>query len=435
MSNQGSAPADATLARISRRIALIGAATTALLVTAHPALAGDTLTFSVMESGTYDKAAQEVAQKFKEKTGTEVKISAFPWATLRQNNTTDLISGTNQYQVMSGGYYLADSYSYFAPLSDYIKRDNYASGMIPGLLDPGRSEYVGSDNVGVPYGIDAFGLLYNTDMLAKAGVKPEFKTWADVTAACKTIVEKNPGVACFSHSTGNPEQIGAFFFSGYPGSYINKDGKYQLETDKAVKAAEDIAALWKFLPEKGTALTFDEAHQLFRDGKVAMCITWPSFVTNSLDKEGSPIKGKWSMAPFPGEGFPWLSLWQLFLPKATKDKDTAWAWMKAFAGPENAKSNLVDHNIGSVWTAVYEDPELKAKNAHFWPALLDGFKRAKNPPLSGEAQDFLTNTLQDIANGRAKAADGIKAVNDKWATLTVPPALMTAATGSGLVVK
>jgi hypothetical protein len=141
------------------------------------------------------------------------------------------------------------------------------------------------------------------------------------------------------------------------------------------------------------------------------------------------------MAPFPGEGFPWLSLWQLFLPKATKDKDTAWAWMKAFAGPENAKSNLVNHNIGSVWTAVYEDPGLKAKNAHFWPALLDGFKRAKNPPLSGESQDFLTNTLQDIANGRVKADDGIKAVNDKWATLAVPPALMTAAKGSGLVAK
>ena len=35
---------------------------------------------------------------------------AFPWAVLRQNNTTDLITGAGQYQVMSGGYYLADVY-------------------------------------------------------------------------------------------------------------------------------------------------------------------------------------------------------------------------------------------------------------------------------------------------------------------------------------
>jgi ABC-type glycerol-3-phosphate transport system substrate-binding protein len=138
------------------------------------------------------------------------------------------------------------------------------------------------------------------------------------------------------------------------------------------------------------------------------------------------------MVKFPGAGFPWLSLWQLFVPKTTKDKDAAWAWMKSFAGPENAKKNLVEHNIGSVWQAVYEDSELKGKNGHFWPALLDGFERAKNPPLSGEAQDFLTNTLQDIANGRVSPADGIKAVNAKWATLAVPPALAFAAKGAGL---
>jgi multiple sugar transport system substrate-binding protein len=161
-------------------------------------------------------------------------------------------------------------------------------------------------------------------------------------------------------------------------------------------------------------------------------VTWPSFVTNSLDADGSAIKGKWGMVKFPGEGFPWLSLWQLFVPKTTKNIDLAWAWIKAYAGPENAKKNLVEHNIGSVWLAVYDDPELKQKKAHFWPALLDGFGRAKNPPLSGEAQDFLTNTLQDIANGRVTAAAGIKAVNDKWATIPVPPALATAAKGSGL---
>ena len=55
--------------------------------------------------------------------------------------------------------------------------------------------------------------------------------------------------------------------------------------------------------------------------------------------------------------------------------------------------------------------------------MLEGFARAKNPPLSGEAQDFLTNTLQDIANGRVSPADGIKSVNEKWATIPVPPPL------------
>ncbi len=392
------------------------------------------LNFSVMESGTYDKAASQIAAEFAS-TGTDVKVFAFPWAVLRQNNTTDLISGTNQFDVMSGGYYLADVYSYFSTLDDYIARDNYGEGMIAGLLSPGRSEFVAGKSIGIPYGIDAYGLIYNTEMLEKAGVPPEFASWADLAAAYDKIVAANPGTACFSHATGSPEQIGGIFFSGYAGTYISKDGKYALDVPAATAAAEEITALWKYLPEKGTALTFDEAHQLFKDQQVAITVTYPSFITNSLDAEGSPVAGKWGMSKFPGQGFPWLSLWQLFIPSATEDKDAAWAWIKAYAGPENAKRNLVEHNIGSVWAATYEDPELKERNAHFWPALTAGFAAAKNPPLSGEAQDLLTNTLQDIVNGRVSAADGIGSVAAQWANIPVPPAMLEAAAGSDLQEK
>ena len=326
--------------RMPARTAVAAAALLATALGTVTARAAE-LTFSVMESGTYDKAAKAIADDFKAKTGTTVKVAAFPWAVLRQNNTTDLISGTGQYQVMSGGYYLADVYSYFAPLTEWIKKDEYAKGMIPHLMEPGRSEWNDGQPVGIPYGIDAYGLLVNKELLGKAGVTADFKDWAAVTAACETIEAKLPGIACFSHSTGNPEQIGAFFLSQYDGPYLSKDGKYQLDEAKATAAAAVLPPLWKHLPKNATALTFDEAHQLFKDGKVAMLVTWPSFVTNALDADDSKIKGKWGMAPFPGPGFPWLSMWQLFVPKATADKDAAWAWIKAFAGPENAKSNLV----------------------------------------------------------------------------------------------
>lgn len=412
-------------------------AAAALLALALPfatAAAAEDITFSVMESGTYDVAAKEIAEEVKAAGGPTVNIVAFPWAVLRQNNTTDLISGTKQYDVMSGGYYLADVYAYFQPLDDLIAGDDYGKGMIANLMSPGRSEFVEGKQIGIPYGIDAFGLLYNTELLAKAGVEPNFATWADVAAACPKI-EEATGKACFSHATGSPEQIGAFFFSAYPGAYVTADGKYALDAASATKAAEEIAALWPFLPDNGTAMSFDEAHQVFKDGGAAMLVTWPSFITNALDADDSPVKGKWAMADFPGEGFTWLSLWQLFVPNDTKDRAAAWTWIKAFAGPENAKRNLIAHNIGSVWTATYDDPEVAGPRAHFLPALLAGFARAKNPPLSGEAQDFLTNTLQEIANGRMSAADGIASVNATWAGIPVPPALLEAAKGSDLVAK
>ncbi len=97
--------------------------------------------------------------------------------------------------------------------------------------------------------------------------------------------------------------------------------------------------------------------------------------------------------------------------------------------------NLTEHNIGSVWTATYEDAALAAERSHYWPALTAGFANAKNPPLSGEAQDFLTNTLQDVANGRTEAAAAIESVNSAWASIPVPPALLEAAMGSDLAAE
>ena len=88
-----------------------------------------------------------------------------------------------------------------------------------------------------------------------------------------------------------------------------------------------------------------------------------------------------------------------------------------------------------MWKATYEDADLAAARKHYWPALTAGFARAKNPPLSGEAQDFLTNTLQDIANGRVSPADGVASINEAWANIPVPPAMLEAAKGSGLQAK
>ncbi len=390
------------------------------------------LAFSVMESGTYNKAAEALAPAFEKQTGAKLKIVAFPWAILRQNNTTDLVTGANQYQVMSGGYYLADVYSYFTPLTEFINKDDYAKGMIPGLMQPGHSEWNEGQQIGIPYGVDAYGLLVNTEILKQAGVTPDFKDWDAVAAACDKIAAVSAGTSCIAHSTGNPEQIGAFFFSTYDGSFIDKEGHYALESGKAVAAAAELPKLWKYLPKNGAAMSFDEAGALFRDGKVAMLVDWPSFVSKSLDADGSAVRGKWTQVRFPGKGFPWLSLWQIFVPKTAPDPTLAWTWIKTFAGPEHARANYVDYNINSVWLAVYDDAELEAKHAHQWPAMVADFARAKNPPLSGEAQDFLTNTLQDVANGRVKPEDAVARVNKTWADIPVAAPMLGAAKGSGL---
>jgi ABC-type glycerol-3-phosphate transport system substrate-binding protein len=403
---------------------------------AAPAIAQDkSLTFSVMASGTYDKAAEALAADFQAKTGAKTTVAAFPWAILRQNNITDVVTGTNQYQVMSGGFYLAEIYQHFVPLDDYIKKDNMTNGLVQGLMDPGRSEYFNGKQIGFPYGTDVYGVMVNDDLLKQAGVDANFKTWDDFLAACSTIESKDAGVACFSHPTGSPEQISAFFTGDYDGTYIDKNGHYALNVDKAVATGKLIAELWKHLPKQGNAMSFDEANAAFRDGKAAMLVTWPSFANAFLDADGSPIKGHWHQVSFPGPGFPQLSQWQLFMVDSAPDKDLAWEWMKTFAGPQAAKTNYEKFGIGSPWQALYDDADLKAKHQHDWPAKLADLPRAQNLVLTGEALDFLNNTLQDIANGRTSPEDGVAAINAAWANFAVPQTLADVAVKVGAVEK
>ena len=310
----------------------------AALVLSGTVTAQDELTVSYMQSGTYDKAAEELAPRFEEEVGVAVKVVAFPWADLRQNNTTDLLTGTGEYDVMSGSYYLADVFEYFEPLTSRIEEANYGEGMIAGLLEPGRAERSNGEIIGIPYGIDAYGLMVNNELLAQAGVEPNFATWDDVLAACAVIEEKLPDIACLSYPSAQPEQSPTFFIAIYDGTYINKDGQYELEADKAAAAAAVVGQIWGYLPPNGLALTFEEAGQIFMDGQSAMLATWPSFVSTALDNpETSGVYGKWSQVPFPGNGFPWLSLWNLFVPKASENKDAAWQWIQAYAGEANAK--------------------------------------------------------------------------------------------------
>jgi ABC-type glycerol-3-phosphate transport system substrate-binding protein len=125
----------------------------------------------------------------------------------------------------------------------------------------------------------------------------------------------------------------------------------------------------------------------------------------------------------------------MFMVDSAPDKDLAWDWIKTFAGPQAAKANYEKFGIGSPWQALYDDPELKAKHQHDWPAKLADLPRAQNPVLSGEALDFLNNTMQDIANGRTAPEDGIAAINAAWANFQVPQTLAEVAAKVGAVAK
>lgn len=391
------------------------------------------LTVDYMKSGTYDKAAEGLAGDFKKSTGTSVDVQSFPYATLRQNNVNAAIAGTCQYNVVSGSYYLAPIYDKFASLDNLANQSNYAEKLLPGLWD--RSEIFNGQHIGVPYGPDSYGTMIRTDLFTEAGLSVP-TSWQELLNDLGVLKTKfaSQGIDPFVFSGGAPEQLPALLFAGYDGYFINKDGKYELDPTKAAAAIRLGQSLMSFAPKNASSLTIDSATAQFTSGKAAVLYGFPSFVVQAANKSDA-VKGKWAVIPNPGPGFTWLSLWQMYMTKCTDNKDAAWKWMTTFSSESNDKAFFTQYGINPSFASTYKDPDLLKTYGNYLPGEAANISKAKNPPLSGEAQDFMASTLGEVFVGGASPEDAVAKINAKWKTLSVPDALAERAKIDGLVQK
>jgi multiple sugar transport system substrate-binding protein len=393
------------------------------------------ITFSVMASGTYDKAAASIKDDFKKITGIEVTIAAFPWATLRQNNTTDLVTGTGNYDIMSGSYYLADVYEHFLSLDSYIKKYSFGKGLLPKLMD--KCEFFNGHQIGLPYGPDAYGFLYRKDLLDKAGIKWP-STWSDFLDMLPELMQvaQDNGIDVIAFAGGAPEQAPALFFDKYDGYLITRDRRYQLQVDKALNALNQISLMLPALSSDFLGLNIDDANARFLSSNALMVYGWPSFaVAAADDPQKSQVVGKWALGKVFTPGRPWLSLWQMFISKYSKNPEAAFRWAMALINEKNDKLFYQKYGIGPEFTATYQDAVLMKQHAHQFVAQQYNLSLAANPALSGEAQDYLASELGEFYLGNLTAHDVVDQVNEKWSTMTVPEGLITDAQKTGQMQK
>ena len=85
--------------------------------------AGVEVVTNFMQSGTYDIGAEQLEPGFEEMTGIELEIVASPFVVLVQNNITDLSTGTGEFDVISGDFWIGSVWNHMHPLDELIERD------------------------------------------------------------------------------------------------------------------------------------------------------------------------------------------------------------------------------------------------------------------------------------------------------------------------
>ena len=149
--------------------------------------AGAEVVTTFMQSGTYDIGAEQLEPGFEELTGIELDIVASPFVVLVQNHITDLSTGTGEFDVISGDFWIGSVWNQMHPLDEFIERDMWGGSFIEGLMQPGPSGYFDGKRIGIPYSADAYGLIYRTDIFEEAGISADWETWDEFIEALDAL--------------------------------------------------------------------------------------------------------------------------------------------------------------------------------------------------------------------------------------------------------
>ena len=396
--------------------------------------AGAEVVTTFMQSGTYDIGAEQLEPGFEELTGIELEIVASPFVVLVQNHITDLSTGTGEFDVISGDFWIGSVWNQMHPLDEFIEADMWGGSFIEGLMQPGPSGFFDGKRIGIPYSADAYGLIYRTDIFEEAGISADWETWDEFIAALDALEMHLEGtdIAPNVFAFGAAEQTPAIFLGMYDGYLVDSDGNYGLDHDKAVAALHQMKSLLDYNPEGATGLSIDEANSVFLTGKAATMICWVSFVRASAqDPDSSLVVDNWATAPFPGPGFPFLSAWNLFISGYSENPEAAWEWIKYYITEEEAKRRFVELGVGSPFLSTYEDAELIEKYSHDFPNMVDNLNRAESVPWIFAAFEIFFRHMSEFVIGAVDVDTMLENTLADWSELEVPEGLMQSAAAQG----
>ncbi|CAN7396267.1 ABC transporter substrate-binding protein [Mesorhizobium sp. LjRoot246] len=297
-----------------------------------------------------------------------------------------------------------------------------------------QSQTVNGKLVALPIFTDAPALYYRKDLLDKYGAKVP-ATWKELADTAKLVMDKE-------RAAGNRD-IWGFVFQGNAyegltcnalewvkssggGQIIEPDGTISINNPKAA-AVLDMIKGWvgTIAPPGVLAYQEEESRGVWQTGNAVFMRNWP-YAYALGNGEGSPIKGKFDVAPLPAgtgeDARPVATLggWNLAVSKYSKHPDAAIELVKFIASSAMQKyRTLKTSNLPTI-QALYDDADIAREQPivpHWKQIFLDAVPRpsAATRIKYNEASSQFWNAVHNTLSGDGTAADNLA---DLEATLT-----------------
>ncbi|MFI6810943.1 ABC transporter substrate-binding protein [Nonomuraea sp. NPDC050328] len=285
-------------------------------------------------------AYQQVFDDFAKAHGVEVNLQKFAWPDLRTRLAADLAAGTVPDLVEEGwgGVKQFAVSGDVLSLQPFVDKDGAASG-IPADWQPATVERNSHEGklYGVQLHLTANLPVYNTDLLAAAGVTTFPTTWDELVEAAKKLTKDGQyGVAlapATDYATNWLLQNGV--------KYYDPQTKQVLApADKAIEALQFLADLvhkHKVAPVPTATTDYTEPQKLFTAGRAAIIFTGPWDIKPI--REAAPAL-KFAIAPALKHATQatYAAGASIFIPAKAKNPDLAWDLIKRLTALETERA-------------------------------------------------------------------------------------------------
>ena len=263
---------------------------------------------------------------------------------LRQRATTDITTGSGQFDVMMIGAYEAPQWGkrgWLTPMTnlpaDYDEKD-----VIKTVRD--SLSYNGT-LYALPFYAESSMTFYRKDLFAAKGLKmPPKPTYDQIAQFADKLTDKAAGVygICLRGKAGWGENMAYLttVVNTFGGSWFDEKWNAQLTSPEWKKAVNFYVDLMKRDGPPGASSNgFNENLTLMSSGKCAMWIDATVAAGMLYNKQQSQVADKIGFAAAPTEVTPngshWLWAWSLAVPKTSKQQDAAkkfveWATSKPY---------------------------------------------------------------------------------------------------------
>ena len=283
--------------------------------------------------------------KYFEQQNPDIKLK---WVTLeegvlRQRVTTDIATGSGQFDIITIGMYETPIWGKKHWLAEIKPDANYDADDLLPTIRAGLS--VDNKLYAAPFYGESSMIMYRSDLVKKAGMTIEDRpTWDHIKEVAAKIHDPANGVygICLRGKPGWGDNM-AFLTTmanSFGAQWFDMSWKPQLTSQPWKNAVNFYVDLLKNYGPPGSASnSFNEILSLFNQGKCGMWIDATIAASFVTDPKQSKVADKVAFAQSPvavtERGANWLWAWSLAIPASSKNQDAAqkfinWATSKSY---------------------------------------------------------------------------------------------------------